>query len=152
MVDKDSIRLLLWILSFMTFGYATGEFELTEERLGCYRPEEHIDNPKDYADNLDAKEFDERLRGLVDESVELAVDERTGMKNYIANEDLGIDTSAGLVRRVLGECIRLGRQYGETGDKNDLYEAWRLMGTGLHCLEGKQTLRAEASWTSLMDI
>lgn len=30
----------------MTFGYATGEFEVTEERLGCYRPEEHIDNPK----------------------------------------------------------------------------------------------------------
>jgi len=37
----------------MTFGYATGEFEVTEARLGCYRPEEHIDNPKDYADNLD---------------------------------------------------------------------------------------------------
>jgi len=27
----------------MTFGFETGEFELTEER---YRPEEHIDNPK----------------------------------------------------------------------------------------------------------
>lgn len=30
----------------MTFGFATGEFEVTEERLGTYRPEEHIDNPK----------------------------------------------------------------------------------------------------------
>lgn len=28
----------------MTFGYATGEFEVTAERLGCYRPEEHIDS------------------------------------------------------------------------------------------------------------
>ena len=33
----------------MSFGYGTKEFEVTTERLGCYRPEEHIDNPKDYA-------------------------------------------------------------------------------------------------------
>jgi hypothetical protein len=26
----------------MSFGYATGEFEVTEDRLGVYRPEEHI--------------------------------------------------------------------------------------------------------------
>lgn len=41
-VDKDTIRVLVWVLSFMSFGYATGEFEVTEERLGVYRPEEHI--------------------------------------------------------------------------------------------------------------
>ena len=44
--QKDTIRILVWILAFMSFGYATAEFEVTEERLGCYRPEEHIDNPK----------------------------------------------------------------------------------------------------------
>lgn len=33
-------------MSFMAFGYATEEFEVTEARLGVYRPEEHIDNPK----------------------------------------------------------------------------------------------------------
>jgi hypothetical protein len=54
-VNAETIRILLWVLSFMTFGYATGEFEVTRERLGCYRPEEHIDNPKDYADNLDVR-------------------------------------------------------------------------------------------------
>lgn len=27
----------------MTFGYATAEFEVTSERLGVYRPEEHIE-------------------------------------------------------------------------------------------------------------
>lgn len=27
----------------MGFGYATGEFEVTSERLGVYRPEEHIE-------------------------------------------------------------------------------------------------------------
>lgn len=26
----------------MTFGYGTKEFEVTTERLGCYRPEDHI--------------------------------------------------------------------------------------------------------------
>ncbi len=29
--------------------------EVTAERLGCYRPEEHIDNPKGYADGEDAR-------------------------------------------------------------------------------------------------
>lgn len=45
-LPKETIRVLLWVLSFVTFGFATGEFEVTEQRLGCYRPEEHIDNPK----------------------------------------------------------------------------------------------------------
>lgn len=37
MVSSEAIRLLLWILGFMTFGYGTGEFEVTRDRLGCYR-------------------------------------------------------------------------------------------------------------------
>jgi len=45
-VSAEAIRLILWILGFMSFGFATREFEVTAERLGCYRPEEHIDNPK----------------------------------------------------------------------------------------------------------
>lgn len=43
---------------------------------------------------------------------------------------------AGLVRRLFTESIELARRYGDSGDKNDLYEALRLLGTGLHCLEG----------------
>lgn len=70
----------------MTFGYATREFEVTAERLGCYRPEEHIDNPKDYNDNNDARDMHSALRGPVDEEVELAIDPETGLKNYIATE------------------------------------------------------------------
>lgn len=54
-VSAEAIRILLWVLGFMTFGYGTKEFEVTSARLGCYRPEDHIDNPKDYADNLDAR-------------------------------------------------------------------------------------------------
>tara|TARA_R110002060_G_scaffold15333_4_gene21375 strand:- start:978 stop:1172 length:195 start_codon:yes stop_codon:yes gene_type:complete len=63
----------------LSFGYATEEFEVTEERLGVYRPEEHIDNPKDYADNKDAREYDQRLRGPV-QPMELEIDPSTGMK------------------------------------------------------------------------
>jgi hypothetical protein len=77
-VQAGTIRVLVWILGFMSFGYATQEFEVTEERLGVYRPEEHIDNPKDYADNEDARKYDPRLRPPVQE-VELAIDPHTGM-------------------------------------------------------------------------
>lgn len=42
-VQPDTIRILVWILSFMGFGYATGEFEVTADRLGVYRPEEHME-------------------------------------------------------------------------------------------------------------
>ncbi|RMY67497.1 hypothetical protein D0864_04781 [Hortaea werneckii] len=134
-VSAEAIRLLLWILGFMSFGFGTGEFEVTSKRLGCYRPEEHIDNPKDYAENEDATQYDERLRGPVDEEAELSVDERTGMKRYIASEDAGITTSAGLVRKLFGRSIELGRRYKDSGDERDFYEALRLMGTACHCLE-----------------
>jgi hypothetical protein len=77
------------------------------------------------------------LRGPIDESVELAVDEETGMKNYIANENVNIMTSALHVRRLFTKCVELGRRYQRENRKEDLHEALRLMGTGLHCLEGQ---------------
>lgn len=48
---------------------------------------------------------------------------------------MGIDTSATLIRRVFGRSIQLGRRYARSGNSDDLYEALRLLGTGLHCLE-----------------
>ncbi|KAL2211684.1 Het-C-domain-containing protein [Sarocladium strictum] len=134
-VSAEAIRLLLCILGFLSFGYGSGEFEVTAERLGCYRPEDHIDNPKDYAENQDARKYDRRLRGPVDERRELSIDPRSGMKNYIANEEAGIMTSAAHVRNLFGRCIELGRRYKDRNNKEDLYESLRLMGTGLHCLE-----------------
>lgn len=119
----------------MSFGYGTKEFEVTTQRLGCYRPEEHIDNPKDYADNEDARNYDRRLRAPVDEEKELAIDPELGLKAYIASENLGIDTSAGLVRKLFSQSIELGRRYARNNNKDDLYEALRLLGTGCHCLE-----------------
>lgn len=73
----------------------------------------------------------------MDESVELAVDEQTGLKNYIANERAGIMTSAWHVRNLFTKCVELGRSYGRNQNKDDLHEALRLLGTGLHCLEGE---------------
>jgi hypothetical protein len=95
---------------------------------------------KDYADNLDARQYDNRLRGPVDERRELAIDERTGLKAYIASEDRGITTSAGLVRDIYKRSIALARRSKRSGSKDDLYEAFRLLGTANHCLEGKTLL------------
>lgn len=134
-VSAEAIRIILWVLGFMSFGYATKEFEVTADRLGCYRPEEHIDNPKDYADNEDARQYDRRLRAPVDERRELSINPQTGLKNYIASENVGITTSAGLVRNLFGRSIQLGRQYARSKNEADLYEALRLLGTGCHCLE-----------------
>jgi hypothetical protein len=136
-VPADTIRVLVWILSFMSFGYATEEFEVTAQRLGVYRPEEHIDNPKDYADNQDARQFDPRLRGPV-QPIELAIDPNTGMKNYIANENLGIATSLGYIRWSFARSIHFGREYthgARKGREEDLCEALRCLGQGLHCVE-----------------
>jgi hypothetical protein len=123
----------------MAHGYATEEFEVTEERLGVYRPEEHIDNPRGYADNLDARAFDPRLRGPVDQR-EIEIDMRTGMKNYIANEQGGWATSAGYLRFSFFRSIHFGRVYtsgsgGTSGKEPDLCEALRCLGQALHCLE-----------------
>lgn len=138
-IQSATIRILVWVLSFLSFGYATAEFEVTEERLGVYRPEEHIDNPKDYADNQDARMYDPRLRPPV-QPIELQVDPHTGMKNYIANENLGIATSAGYIKHSFARSVHFGRIYtngasGVRGKEADLCEALRCLGQGLHCME-----------------
>ncbi|KAE8422099.1 heterokaryon incompatibility protein Het-C-domain-containing protein [Aspergillus pseudocaelatus] len=133
-VQADTIRILVWILSFMTFGYATAEFEVTSDRLGTYRPEEHIDNPKDYADNQDARQYDSRLRGPV-RQIELDIDPDTGMKNYIANERGDWSTSSGYIKYSLARSIHYGRLYSRNGNEEDLCEALRCLGQGLHTLE-----------------
>ncbi|KAI0300153.1 heterokaryon incompatibility protein Het-C-domain-containing protein [Multifurca ochricompacta] len=126
-VPLQTIINLCMALGFLAHGYATNEFEVTVERLGVYLPVEHIDNPKGYGDGEDARRYDPRLRGPVDPR-ELEVDPRTGMKNYIGNENGPWDTSRALVRRTLERCIHIGRQYRAQGRKQDEYEAYRLLG------------------------
>lgn len=132
--SKQTILNLVMVLGFLAHGYATGEFEVTSERLGVYLPTEHIDNPKGYAEGQDAKKYDSRLRGPVDPR-ELEVDPRTGMKNYIANEDGHWDTSSALVRRTFIRCIEIGRKARASHDEKTLYEAYRLLGQSLHTME-----------------
>ncbi|TQS36609.1 hypothetical protein Golomagni_02934 [Golovinomyces magnicellulatus] len=137
-VSAPTIRILVWVLSFLSFGYATKEFEVTDERLGVYRPEEHIDNPKGYADNKDAREYDARLRGPI-LTAELQIDPYTGMKNYIANESGNWKTSSGYLKFSFARSIFFGRRYigaeDKRGAESDLCEALRCLGQGLHCLE-----------------
>ncbi|KAI0159805.1 heterokaryon incompatibility Het-C [Xylariaceae sp. FL1272] len=128
-VPEPILRAIVSVMGFMEFGFATDEFDVTRERLGCYTHVEHIDNPAGYQD--DAKEVDERLRGPVDPK-ELEFDPKTGMKNYIANSGQGWDTSADYVRKQLSECIRLGRKQRDASAKK---ESFIHLGAALHTLE-----------------
>lgn len=101
--------------------------------------QEHIDNPKDYNDNQDARPFDPRLRAPV-RDVELQVDMETGMKNYIARRNVDYATSLAFVKYSFEQSIHHGRQYCAgrgffKGNDDELAEACRLLGQGLHTLE-----------------
>jgi hypothetical protein len=70
----------------------------------------------------------------------LDIDPETGMKNYISNERGGWATSAGYVKYSFARAIHFGRLYthgpsGQNGRDEDLSEALRCLGQGLHCLE-----------------
>jgi hypothetical protein len=87
---------------------------------------------------------DPKLRPPVDNR-ELEIDERTGMKKYMATENEGWDTSTAFIRRSLKGSIEKGRAAG--GNENaDLWEAYRLMGQGLHTLED---LLAHSNWCEI---
>ncbi|KAI3622000.1 heterokaryon incompatibility protein het-c [Moniliophthora roreri] len=144
-LTADTLVLVVAVLGFMTFGFATEEFEVTADRLGVYLPVEHIDNPKGYAEKEgDARQFHPKLRPPV-EDVELEIDERTGMKKYMATEDGGFDSSTAHIRRVFRSCIEYGRRAGGR-EGADLWEAYRLLGTGLHTMED---LLAHSNWCEI---
>jgi hypothetical protein len=71
------------------------------------------------------------------------VDPRTGMKNYIANENGGWATSTAYIRQSLYRAIECRRRAQSDAD---LYEALRLMGQALHTLED---LAAHSNWVEL---
>ncbi|KAL8278714.1 hypothetical protein RQP46_008783 [Phenoliferia psychrophenolica] len=147
-MPKQTIINLCMGLGFLAHGYATGEFEVTDERLGVYLCTEHIDNPKGYAADQpggDARKYDPRLRPPVDPR-ELEIDPETGMKNYIANERGTWDTSSRLVRERIQQCIAAGRRARANGNEKDLYECYRLLGTLLHTLED---FSAHSNWVEL---
>ncbi|CAO1635322.1 unnamed protein product [Parajaminaea phylloscopi] len=144
-LPKQTILTIVMVLSFMAFGYATDEFEVTEERLGVYNACEHLDNPAGMYEGIDAKRFDSRLRGPVDPR-ELEVDPRSGMKNYLCNENQGWDTSSQLIRRTIVNVIQLGREHRRSGSKHALNEAYRELGKAMHAVED---VTAHSNWTEL---
>ncbi|KAI9444928.1 Het-C-domain-containing protein [Lactarius indigo] len=144
-LSADTLVLVVAVLGFMTFGFATEEFEVTADRLGVYLPVEHIDNPKGYAEKEgDARQFHPKLRPPVNPR-ELEIDPRTGMKNYMATENQGWDTSTAHIRRTLRSCIERGRR-ARGSEGAELWEAYRLLGTALHTLED---LLAHSNWCEI---
>ncbi|KAI1274425.1 heterokaryon incompatibility Het-C [Xylaria sp. FL0933] len=128
-VNESILRAIVSVMAFLEFGFATDEFDVTRERLGCYTHVEHIDNPAGYTD--DAKRVDERLRGPVDPR-ELEFDPKTGMKNYVANSGKGWATSADYIREQLSKSIELGRLKRDHGA---VKESRIHLGAALHTLE-----------------
>ena len=60
------------------------------------------------------------------------------MKNYIANERGGWATSSGYIKYSFARSIHFGRMYthgANKGREEDLCEALRCLGQGLHCVE-----------------
>ncbi|KAG8910053.1 hypothetical protein FRC01_006572, partial [Tulasnella sp. 417] len=132
--DANTLVTLVGVLGYLQFGSSSGPFEVNSERLGVYLPVEHIDNPKNYADGQDARSFDPRLRPPVDPG-ELLIDPKTGMKNYISNENGGWDTSKAYIRRQLQASAMQGRA-AKVGNSDKMKsEAYRLLGSALHPLE-----------------
>ena len=60
------------------------------------------------------------------------------MKNYISNESGGWATSYGYLKFSFARSLHFGRMYTHgpnRKNKDDLYEALRCLGQGLHCME-----------------
>ena len=134
LVPEPILRALVGVLSFVQFGYATREFEVTDERLGKYRPEEHIDNPKGYSGGL--------LPGLRQDvqPPELEIDPETGMKNYIANRQYShfTPTSYEYVYGQLEATVACARERDP--------EAYIYLGAAMHTLED---FLAHSNWVEL---
>lgn len=60
----------------------------------------------------------------------------------MATEDQGWDSSTAFIRRTFRACIEAGRRAGGS-EGADLWEAYRLLGTGLHTMED---LLAHSNW------
>ena len=74
--------------------------------------------------------------------LELEIDPEMCMKNYTANEGVGIDTSSKYIRSQLRKCIQLGRAARTTGSTELRNESFIHLGAALHTLEGSLVLQS----------
>jgi Heterokaryon incompatibility protein Het-C len=63
----------------------------------------------------------------------------------MASEGQGWDTSTAFIRRTFRACIEAGRRAGGR-EGADLWEAYRLLGTGMHTMED---LLAHSNWCEI---
>lgn len=155
LVPEPILRAVVAIFAHVQFGYSTGEFEVTPERLGCYRPEEHIDNPNGYegAPTFPVSDSQGNIPGPTTNDIEsykqlrlqvlpeeLEVQKTTAMKNYIRNQDFtGVnDTSLDYIEKQLVAAIACGRARDP--------EAYIHLGAALHTLED---FVAHSNWLEL---
>lgn len=106
-------------------------FRVTPAKLGVYRPEEHIDNPKGIEDG---RADDPAFRGDWTEA-EVAIDPVRNMKNYIATPGPWA-TSSAYITSELRQAVALGRTP----------EGFRRLGQALHVLED---FFAHSNWCEL---
>jgi hypothetical protein len=117
---RDALTRALDILARQEFGN-TALFKVTPQKLGVYRPEEHIDNPHGIEDKTgDDKDFRNKCT-----EAEVAIDPATGMLNYIANRKGPWTTSAAYIEQELCAAASLG----------NTPEGLRRLGHALHTLE-----------------
>lgn len=133
-IPEPILRAIVAIFAHAQFGYTTDEFEVTSERLGSYRPEEHIDNPRGYEPGIHSQ-----LRLQV-QPEELDVDATSGMKNYVSNQNVAHvnETSRDYIEKQLVAAIACGRSRDA--------EAYTHLGATLHTLED---FVAHSNWLEL---
>ena len=139
LVPEPILRAVVAVFAHIQFGYSTGDFEVTPERLGCYRPEEHIDNPRGYDVPQVSDPRYAQLRSPVTAD-ELDIHDRTAMKKYISNTNTvpGLDTSRDYIEKHLIAAVACGR----AGN----HEAYIHLGAALHTLED---FVAHSNWLEL---
>ncbi|ELU41867.1 heterokaryon incompatibility protein HET-C [Rhizoctonia solani AG-1 IA] len=137
-------------------GYGLG---LLGPRILLRRTRTNSNHAQGYGDGEDPRQYHPKLRAAIDPR-ELEVDYRTGEQsgiNYIGNgmwpsnthdpgylnqktEDGPWDTSKGHIRRVLEQCIEMGRRARSSGRKEEEYESLRLLGTAVIARSSLHTL------------
>jgi hypothetical protein len=117
---RDALTGVLDVLAREEFGNVS-MFGVTPQKLGVYRPEEHIDNPHGIEDkSSDDKDFRKKCT-----EAEVAIDPTTGMLNYIANRKGNWATSSAYIEQELCAAASLG----------NTPEGLRRLGHALHTLE-----------------
>lgn len=127
LLSREGLTKLVGVLAAVEFNFGSG-FRLSEDELGVYRSEEHIDNPKPPGPPESWQDNSHVHPAFAPAPIQLQLDfDAAGMKNYIATRVPGqsCDTAVEYMQKQLKEAIRLGRSK----------DGFRHFGSALHVLE-----------------